>query len=93
MKNFFMAMVMACLMSMGVAYAADNIDVNTATSEQLQSVKGIGIKTAAAIVAYREAHGAFKSVNDLVLVKGIGKKKLAKIESHIEISDSKAAKK
>ncbi len=44
-------------------------DVNTLT----QSFKGIGRKRAEAIVAYREAHGPFKSVEDLAQVKGIGK--------------------
>jgi len=44
MKNIFMAIVIACLMSMGVAYAGDKINVNTATAVELQSVKGIGDK-------------------------------------------------
>ena len=46
-------------------------DVDTLT----QSFKGIGRKRAEAIVAYREANGEFKSLDDLALVKGIGRSK------------------
>jgi len=70
-------------------FAADAIDINSATTEQLQSVKGIGPKTAAGIVAYREAHGDFPSVSGLTAVKGIGKKKLAKIKGALVINKSK----
>ena len=50
------------------------IDLNKADVDTLtQSFKGIGRKRAEAIVAYREANGGFKSLDDLALVKGIGK--------------------
>ncbi|MDQ6954878.1 MAG: helix-hairpin-helix domain-containing protein [Mariprofundaceae bacterium] len=87
-KMSLMAIMAAFLMLTGSAYAGDKIDLNTATAEQLQQLKGIGVKTAAAIIAHREAHGGFKSVDDLVDVKGIGKKKLAKIEDDLTVSDS-----
>lgn len=86
-RNLMIGLFVAMLMVTGAAWAGDKIDVNTATSEQLQSVKGIGVKTAAAIIAYREAHGAFKNMEDLVEVRGIGKKKLAKIEDELEAGD------
>jgi len=87
-KMILMAMMTVFLMLSGSAYASDKIDLNTASAAQLQELHGIGAKTAAAIVAYREAHGAFKSVDDLTDVKGIGKKKLSKIEDDLEVSDS-----
>ena len=87
-RNVMAGLFVAIFMVTGTAWAGDKIDVNTATAEQLQSVKGIGEKTAAAIVAYREAHGAFKGLDDLVDVKGIGKKKLAKIEDELEADDA-----
>jgi competence protein ComEA len=86
-KMILMAMVTAFLMLSGSAYASDKIDLNKASAAQLQELHGIGAKTAAAIVAYREAHGAFKSVDDLTHVKGIGEKKLSKLEDDIEVSD------
>ena len=50
------------------------IDLNSASSEQLQILPGIGEKTAAAIIRYREKHGAFRTKEELMKVKGIGTK-------------------
>ena len=52
------------------------LDLNTATVEQLKELPKVGDKTAQAIVKYREEHGGFKSVDELIKVKGVGKKKL-----------------
>lgn len=70
-RNVIFGMLVAIFMVTVNAWAGDKINVNTATAGQLQSIKGIGAKTAAAIIAYREAHGAFKDVEDLIAVKGI----------------------
>jgi competence protein ComEA len=70
------------------AQAGDTVNINSATIEELQSVKGIGPKTAAAIVAYRDAHGAFADVDDLENVKGIGEKSLKKIEDEVTTGQS-----
>jgi competence protein ComEA len=49
------------------------VNINTADANQIAGkVSGIGQKRAEAIVAYRTEHGAFKSFDDLALVKGIG---------------------
>jgi len=48
------------------------IDVNSATAEQLAELPGIGPALAERIIAYREQNGAFKSLDDLDLVSGIG---------------------
>ncbi|MBU0649737.1 helix-hairpin-helix domain-containing protein [Patescibacteria group bacterium] len=50
------------------------IDINKATEEQLVALPGIGIKTARAIVAYREVIGGYKSLEQLRLVRGVGDK-------------------
>lgn len=52
------------------------IDVNRASLEELTALKGIGPALAAHIVEYRRKHGRFRSVSDLLQVKGIGEKKL-----------------
>jgi len=85
MKIVILALMMVFTMFAGTAFADDKVNINTASSEQLQSVKGIGEKTAAAIIAYRESHGAFKAVDDLVRVKGIGDKKLDHIDDALAV--------
>ena len=52
------------------------LDLNTATSAQLQTLPGIGPVIAERIIAYREEVGAFESVGELMNVSGIGEKKL-----------------
>ncbi|MBQ0136094.1 MAG: helix-hairpin-helix domain-containing protein [Oscillospiraceae bacterium] len=59
------------------------ININTATEEELETLSGIGPAKASAIVTYREEHGDFSSVNDLINVSGIGDKTLAKIIDQI----------
>ena len=59
------------------------ININTATLEELQTIKGIGKKKAEAILQYRKEHGAFRKKEDLLQVKGIGKKALEAIESQV----------
>ena len=60
------------------------VNINTANAEALSAaLKGIGIKKAQAIVAYREQYGDFKTLGELAEVKGIGTGTLAKNESVI----------
>ena len=59
------------------------VNINTATLEELQTIKGIGKKKAEAILQYRKEHGAFRTKKDLLQVKGIGKKALEVIESQV----------
>jgi len=59
------------------------ININTASAEELATLKGIGDKTAQAIVAYRQKNGPFKSIEDLKNVKGIGDKKFEAIKANI----------
>jgi len=59
------------------------IDINRATAEQLQQLKGIGPSKAKAIVDDREQKGSFKSIADIKRVKGIGEKLYAGIQESI----------
>lgn len=61
------------------------INVNKANSAQLQTLNGIGPTKAQEIINYRKTHGGFKTVEELVNVKGIGPKTLMKMKSQVEI--------
>lgn len=68
--------------------AAENsglININTAPAYKLEELDGIGEVKAAAIVQYREENGYFKSVDELVNVKGIGEKTLEKNRDRITV--------
>lgn len=54
------------------------LNINNASIEQLEMIKGIGAKKAQAIIEYRLQHGNFVTVDDLSKVKGIGSKFIAK---------------
>ncbi len=60
------------------------VDINTATADELLMVPGVGPVTAGRIMEYRAAHGRFRSVEDLLNVKGIGKVKLEKMKPHLK---------
>jgi comEA protein len=62
---------------------AHPIDINSATAAQLQEVPGIGPATADKILAMRKSYGAFKSVDDLLSVRGIGPKRLEKMRKYL----------
>ena len=61
------------------------LPLNTATAEELDTLPGIGPKTARAIVEFREQNGKFSTLDDLLQVPGIGPRKLAALLPHIKI--------
>jgi competence protein ComEA len=71
----------------GAAAAAPGrpLNLNTATPEQLDQLDGVGPATAQKIVAYRQAHGGFRSVSELDQVPGIGEKKLAGLKDRVRV--------
>lgn len=85
--NIFRVIVLAATFIFASAAWSAAININTATSEQLTALKGIGLKKAQAIVSYRSQHGQFSSAADLANVKGIGLKTIEKNKSSIEVSN------
>lgn len=61
------------------------ININTATSQELQTLRGIGPAMAQRIIEYRQISGGFSSVDDLTNVKGIGEKTVEKIRASIAV--------
>jgi len=65
-------------------------DLNTATLKQLEELPGVGRVTAHSILDFREKSGPFKSVNDLLVIPRISKKKLDKIRPYVFVKPNAA---
>ena len=79
-----LALTLACAVP---AFAATPVDINHADAATIAtSLDGIGLSKAQAIVAWRDSHGAFKSMDDLRQVKGIGDKTLQRNHDAIRLS-------
>ena len=68
------------------------VNINTASSEELQAVPGIGPVTAEKILHMRKSYGAFKSVNDLLAIRGLGPKRLDKMRKYLTVGKVSASK-
>lgn len=81
------SILVTCLLCLVIGHAnAESIDINSADASTIAAtITGIGPARAEAIVAYREANGPFASVDDLVLVKGIGGATLEKNRSKLTV--------
>jgi competence protein ComEA len=82
------ALVVALGLSSAGVVGADSathgvVNVNTASSEQLQLLPKIGPALAERIIAFRETNGPFKKVDELVAVRGIGEKSLAVLRPYV----------
>ena len=69
-------------------WAVATVNLNTATKEELIALPGIGPAKAQAILDYRKANGAFKSVEELKDVKGIGAKRFEKLKDDLTVTPS-----
>jgi len=69
------------------------INLNSASAAELQQVPGIGPSTADKILQMRKSYGAFKSVDDLLAIKGIGAKRLEKMRKYLTVEKTAQSKK
>jgi competence protein ComEA len=88
------ALVLALGLAVAGAASADLkgvVNVNTASSDELQLLPGIGESRAHAILEERKRKGGFQSVDDLVAVKGIGDAALARLRPHVTLKGKTTA--
>ena len=92
-----LAIVFAVVATGGTALAAakaaptSKVNVNTATAEQFAALPGVGLKLGARIVEYRQkSGGSFKSVQELMNVRGIGEKNFGKLQPHLTTGEAPA---
>ncbi len=84
MMKIIQSLVFSLFLSISASVFAAPININTADAATLSSeLTGIGEKRAAAIIAYREANGPFKSADELMKIKGIGESILQKNAANI----------
>jgi comEA protein len=89
--------LVAILFNAGASHATKKpplqpININAATSEELQQVPGIGPATADKILQMRKSYGPFKSVDDLLAIRGLGKKRLDKMRKYLVAGKPASAK-
>ncbi len=73
----------------GVGFAGDGkVDLNASTAKELQQLPGIGKGLSKRIVENRTTNGPFKSVEELIQVRGIGKKPFAKMKDRLTIGET-----
>jgi competence ComEA-like helix-hairpin-helix protein len=68
------------------------VNLNSATSEQLQQVPGIGPATAGKILQMRKTYGPFRSVDDLLAIRGLGAKRLERMRKYLTVGKLAASK-
>jgi competence protein ComEA len=66
------------------------VNLNTASAKELEALPGIGAKTAALIVEYRQKNGPFKKIEELMNVRGVGEKSFLKLKAQITVTAAKA---
>lgn len=91
-RSYFTISLLALMLIVGfsgVGFAGDGkVNLNTGTAKELQQLPGIGKGLAKRIVEYRSTNGPFKSVEELMQVKGIGKKTFAKMKERLTVGDA-----
>lgn len=63
------------------------VDVNSATAEQLQTLPGVGPRTAERIIEYRRDNGSFKKIEELMSVRGIGERSFLRLRALVKVGD------
>jgi len=67
------------------------VNINTASVKELDALPGIGARTAALIVEYRQKNGPFKKIEELMNVRGVGEKSFLKLKAQLTVATPAAA--
>lgn len=67
--------------------ASQQININTATAQQLESLPGVGPALAKRIIEHREKHGPFKRPEDVIIVRGMSAKRFRQISHLIQVKN------
>ncbi len=91
MRSLLAALAL-CLALAAPAFAGSPVDINRADAQTLaDALDGVGLAKAKAIVDYRQAHGAFKSADQLTEVKGIGARTVERNRANILLNGARPA--
>jgi comEA protein len=71
------------------AVAKSPVNINTATAADFENLPGIGARTAARIIEYRQKNGPFKKIEELMNVRGVGEKSFLKLKPQLTIGPAK----
>ena len=66
------------------------VNINTASAIELEALPGVGAKTAALIIEYRQKNGPFKKIEELMNVRGMGEKTFLKLKPQLTVSTGKS---
>ena len=72
------------------AVAKAAVNINTATAAEFEGLPGIGARTAARILEYRQKNGPFKKIEELMNVRGVGEKSFLKLKPQLTVGPAKA---
>jgi len=81
-----MRYVLMILLSVSILFAV--VDINSASKEELKTLKGVGVKKAEKIISYRKTH-CFKRMTDITEVKGIGPKFIENNRAQLKVGACK----
>ena len=82
-------LIVAFVITVSIGTAFANLNINTATQNDLMTLPGVGPSLAKAIIDYRTNRGNFKTIEDIMNVKGLSKATFDKFKSQVSVSDVK----
>ena len=82
-------MKLLTILLLSITFLFSSVDINNATAKEFTTIKGIGAKKANTIIEYRKSIKCFKSIDELIDVKGVGKSTLSKNRNNLTLGKCK----